>query len=110
MQLKHWLTLFVICISGCSSVYRGPSITACVVDMKNQGYQCSGPDSDYFVSFANGDDLYCVSPLDLEDFLKDCRVLKDINYPKDNNAPRIDNDLCLNRLDLKRVLQRCVKD
>lgn len=128
-QPKHWLVAFVsfsLAFSGCA--HSGPDIFACVVDAAHDGFQCADNKKKWFISIKEGEDLECISPSDLEDFLKACKEdhraipvtlcrLDLANNDFECSPPvgvgfiksivEVDNYFCVTEQSKKRIIQRC---
>jgi hypothetical protein len=113
-----------------ASCYHGLKVTSCIVDPANSGFQCMGPDDKvgYFRTYAQGSDLLCCSPKDMESFLKSCNT-KNLFTPTicsvdthssggfictamdGGTAPvpfeRMSNFYCLSPKDRGRLIDRC---
>src|SRR5438105_15298556 len=75
-SLRLLMILSSLCValglSKCAHAPPGPAITGCVVDVKNQGFQCDKyPDERSFIPFEKFQGK-CLSPQDLENSLKSC--------------------------------------
>lgn len=130
-QLSLSLLLFAL-FSSCAHVEEkyidaGPVVTACVVDLPNDGFECIKTEEEKgaLVSFSNAPDLICTSPKDLEDSLKACKrgvflpvkvctVSKGavscndtIGAPFSIELKAMDNYMCFNAQDRKRIFDRC---
>lgn len=113
MQLLPLLSLFALS-SSCAHIETiepqllGPIVNPCIVDIKSEGYQCAGRDSaSSFVAFKDID-LRCVSPSELEQFIKACKEGKLIPLTY-LTPPLADNSFCLNQKEWQRIGDRCVQ-
>lgn len=123
MNMKHLLLFSALFLASCG--HSGPLITACVVDAKNEGFQCAQKDKKFFIKFEDGTNLICVSPTDIEQLLKACKQHKIIQTteckwtearflcvdPDGNHHQEIpdliDNYFCVSEKDKRRILERC---
>lgn len=126
MQRKGWLILLASLVVSCT--HTGPAITGCVVDVKNQAFQCvTYPKAKSVVPFSKGLKLECASPGDVEDMLKACKnhEILQVTYCtldsdlkgftcKPPSGPSFfldvnngDNYFCMSDQDRKRTLERC---
>lgn len=126
--LSHKLPYILAMALSLASCKSGPRVTACVVDVKSEGFQCvSYPNTRYFLPLKDGEDLECVSPSDLEDALKACKnhkvlpvTLCELRFAESKwqcatpsgssyllPLEKADNFFCMSEQDRKRVLQRC---
>lgn len=115
-------------LQGCKDNNPGPEVTGCVVDNADHGFQCvTYPKTDSFRSFADGVDLECVSPENIEEELKacnnhqilpvdicklnpdlsefDCVTPQNVNYQVPDL--KAENYYCMSDQDEKRVSERC---
>lgn len=105
MLLCLWIVPLMSLVNCAHEPHNGPMVKGCVVDIKDNGYQCASTHGRSFLTWNQGKDLHCAAPSRLEVFLKACKQKKPIPYPDDN--VRFDNDFCLSDQDLTRLLERC---
>jgi hypothetical protein len=126
------LGLVLISFVSFSSCKTGPKVSACIVDYKNNKFQCmhykNGP---FEMSFQEGHELLCSSPDDTNEFLKSCKIgpkpaeVTLCSYRREWSDFRCvepdgdsfslvveaaENYFCLSPRDLKRVIERCKVD
>jgi hypothetical protein len=110
--LKMLPLLFLL--SRCASVDEkkitsGPHVVSCIVDRSDGGYQCASIDrAPSFVAFKDADDLRCVSPSQLEQFLKACKK-KEVVELNFCSQECVDNSFCASPNDWKRIGERCAQ-
>jgi hypothetical protein len=113
---------------GLSNCASGPKVNVCIVDSKNDGYQCVNyKKKEYFLTFPEQLDLVCASPYDTEAFLKACKAGSVLtvtlcSYQIESgqfqcqdplgktfllDVDKADNYLCLSAQHRKRVIERC---
>lgn len=115
------LGILSVALSSCAS---GPKVTVCVVDAKNELYQCADHKDRKF-SLPITTELECLSPYDMEAFLKACSKGKLIpvticRYSNYNfvcqepsgqqypiSIPSADNYVCVSEQHRKRIEERC---
>ena len=126
LRLGTLLSLLGLCTS-CASL-GGPKITACVVDAPYNQFVCSDSDGNRLnLPLQDGSFLSCYSRYDLEVYLKSCRDGRIVPIPycrysepkglfhcQDNGShafdlatDTVDNYLCMNETDRKRIEERC---
>lgn len=134
--LKALLLIFAVCSSGCAAITKedqkvieeGPAIIICVLDVINQGYQCSRFDeTPYFRSFdaPESSEMICISPSNIEIILKACKKGSQVGfssctfkgrvpYCQDSygnsislSLDQLDNYVCMSPQDRDRLLARC---
>ncbi len=125
--LKVWCLPFVgWVLSSCAA--SGPAVSLCIVDHAKQGFDCvTYPKTASFRTWAEGTNLECISPDEMENALKACKAhttipltLCVLNMPAldflctDPNGNKsflaledADNYACMNDSDKNRLLERC---
>jgi hypothetical protein len=104
---KLCATIGFLLVLGCSAPY-GPAITVCVTDVKDKGFQCvTYPNTRFFLPFASGSSLKCLSPSDAESALKDCNLKNPMTLEWAVPSPDVDNYVCISDNDRSRLMDRC---
>ena len=121
--------VFALQFCSVSCGHLGADITACTIDAEGGQFECASGNNRFALSFKDGHNLGCMSPMDLEDVLKACKQHQKLEatmcqldgdftkyltcYPPDNRAKysitiaMANSYFCLSQQDYKRVQQRC---
>lgn len=125
MKNLLWPVALLILFTACNKK-DAPDVVACVVDVALGGFQCNTVrDEKTFISFKDGIDLGCISPADIERFLKACKgqqlipvnrckLQMDGAEFKCEEGPSIpiedaDDFFCLSDKDFKSVQEKCLQ-
>ncbi len=119
------LSLLLVTFATLNSCSHGLNVTGCVVDAKNEGFQCATSKKKFFIPFEKGTQLKCASPADTEALLKACKahqvmdvtvcsyveprfLCTETNGNQYQDIPdHVDNYFCLSDKDRKRLFERC---